>query len=370
MSVSMSMLARTCSRRRPGLKVHALALAAMMISAAPLPSGAASPKGDARPAAKCPADANDRSICGIPNPEDMAPLAKSEWIIVSGYAPDSLYRVSTRTRQALNLVPGVRARWDRKDYAGCPGPLAPGGLTAHGIALTGGPAPSLFVINHGSREAVEVYKVRRRDASLTWVGCVPIPADMTANSIAQLKSGTLVVTSLGKAKTNFLPDIIAGRPTGDVRLWSRDKGWRTLPHSQGSGPNGLALAPDERSIYVAMSGSREIVRMALDGKVKPVRSARLDILPDNLRWTTEGTLITTGMRYDPEVNSRCFRGLSCQPELDVYEVTAKTLAVKSLSGRFESKPMPLTTTALRVGDELWISSVSGENIAVFPLKAD
>nr|WP_140404461.1 hypothetical protein [Sphingomonas sp. CDS-1] len=352
-------------------RTRAMALAAMMLGVSSLPGSAASPKADAQPAGTCPADANDRSICGISNPEDMAPLARSEWIIVSGYAPDALYRVSTRTRQAVNLVPGVRVRWDRKTYADCPGPLAPGALTAHGIALTNNAAPSLFVINHGSREAIEVYRLRRQDASLTWVGCVPVPADMMANALAQLKSGTLVVTSLGKAKTNFLPDIIAGRPTGgDVRLWSRDKGWRTLPYSQGSGPNGLALAPDERSVYVAMSGSREIVRLALDGKAKPVRSAQIDILPDNLRWTAQGTLITTGMRYDPEVNARCFQGQSCQPRFDVYEITPKTLAAKSLSGRFETRPMPLTTTALRVGGELWVSSVSGKNIAVFPLKPD
>ena len=358
-------------RRLPvGWKSPALTLATMMMSAAPLPNAAASAKADTQPADKCPAHAGDRSICGISNPEDMVPLANSEWVIVSGYAPDALYRVSTRTRHVLNLVPGAHVQWNRNAYADCPGPLAAGGMTAHGIALTDGNTPSLFVINHGGREAIEVYKLRRRDASLTWVGCVPLPADMMANSIAQLKSGTLVVTSLGKAKTNFLPDIVAARPTGDVRLWSRDKGWRIMPHSQGSGPNGLALAPDGRSIYVAMSGSRDIVRMALDGKTAPVHSARLDILPDNLRWTPEGTLITTGMRYDPEVNARCFQGLGCQPRFDVYEITPETLAVKSLSGRFVTRPMPLTTTALCVGDELWVSSISGRNIAVFPLKRD
>ena len=358
MTIPTSTLART----------RAVAVAALMLSVSPLPSAAADPKAAPPPAGQCPAHANDRSICGISHPEDMAPLARSEWIIVSGYAPDALYRVSTRTRQARNLVPGIRARWDRKTYADCPGPLAPGGLTAHGIAVTDGPAPALFVINHGSREAIEVYRLDRQDASLSWTGCVPIPADMMANSLAMLKSGTLVVTSLGTPKSNVLSDIIAGRPTGDVRLWSKGKGWRTLPHSQGSGPNGLALAPDERSIYVAMSGSRDIVRMALDGKTKPVRSAQIDILPDNLRWTADGALITTGMRYDPDVNARCFQGKPCQPQFDIYEIAAKTLAVKSLSGRFAPRPMPLTTTALRVRDELWVSSISGTSIAVFPLK--
>ncbi len=316
---------------------------------------------------KCPIDDRDRSICNVPKPEDMAPLANSAWVIVSSYSTDGIYRVDTRTRQAANLVPTARVSWNKRAFRDCPGPLGKGGLTAHGIALTNDAAPLLFVINHGSREAIEVYKVRRRDAALTWVGCVPVPDDVMANSIVRLRSGALVVTSLGTPKTNFLPDIVAGRPTGNVRLWSKESGWSLLAHSQGSGPNGLALAPDERSVYVAMSGSREIVRLALDGSQAPVRSAQLGILPDNLRWTPEGRLITTGMRYDPEVNSRCFSGQPCQPQFDIYEIAADDMAVTNLSGRFESRTMPLTTTALRVGGDLWVSSISGTSIAVFPL---
>ena len=56
------------------------------------------------------------------------------------------------------------------------------------------------------------------------------------------------------------------------------------------------------------------------------------------------------------------------PPFDVYEISPETLTVKSWSGRFETRTMPLTTTALRVGNELWVSSIGGESIAVFPLK--
>lgn len=316
----------------------------------------------------CPIDANDRSICNVPKPEDMAPLPRSEWVIVSSYSTDAVYRVSTRTRQATNLVPTVRAKWDRRAFPTCPGALAPGGLTAHGLAVADGVKPLLFVINHGSREAIEVYQVRKRDAALTWVGCLLLPDDMMANSLVRLRSGDLVVTSLGKPQTNPLPDIIAGRPTGDVRLWSKTAGWSRLAQSEGSGPNGLALSADQQSVFVAMSGSREVVQMWLNGKTAPRRSAKLSILPDNLRWTARGTLVTTGMQYDPEKNARCFGDKDCLPPFDVYEVTPESLAIESLSSRFTSRPLPLTTTALEVGQDLWISGLGGQSIAVLPLR--
>lgn len=317
---------------------------------------------------ECGAVPGGKSICNVLRPEDIAQLPGTKWVLASGYAKDALYRIDKHTHQPTNLVPEVRVLWNRKTYPECPGPLARDGLTAHGIAVGAGNR-SLLVINHGSREAIEFYRINRRNAGLTWVGCLPLPADMMANSLVQLRTGALIVTSLGKPHTNFLPDIVAGRPTGgDVRRWTRTHGWSILPNSQGSGPNGLALAPDEQSVFVAMSGTRDIVRMALDGQTMPVRSAQMNILPDNLRWTAQGTLTTTGMLYNPETNIRCFQGGSCMPPFDVYEISPETLTVKSWSGRFETRTMPLTTTALRVGNELWVSSIGGESIAVFPLK--
>ena len=318
-------------------------------------------------AQSCAVDGGKHSICGVSKPEDMVPLTGSEWVIVSGYSPDSLYRVSSRRRTVTNLAERTRIRWNRQDYADCPGPLKPGGLTAHGIAIVEGRSPRLLVINHGGREAIEVYGMRKRDAALTWIGCVPIPSDMMANSIVPLPSGGFAVTNLGNPKANVLDDIIAGRPTGDVRLWSLREGWKILPNSQGSGPNGLALSRDGRSIYVVMSGSRDIVRMRLDGGAAASRSAPMQILPDNLRWTPGGTLVTTGMRFDPEANLRCFKTPNCRPPFDIYEVDPGSLSVSSLAGRFSPRPMTLPTTALRVGNELWISSIGGDRIAIFGL---
>ena len=130
----------------------------------------------------------------------------------------------------------------------------------------------------------------------------------------------------------------------------------------------MALAPDERSVFVAMSGSREIVRMTLDGRQPPTRSAKLGILPDNLRWSAEGALLTTGMRYDPEANLRCFSGPDCRPPIGVYKIAPGTLALADLTTRLDLPSMPLATTALQVGNELWISSLGSQRISVVALR--
>lgn len=319
------------------------------------------PAGDA-----CNAGGDSQMICGVSKAEDMAPLANTKWVIVSGFAVDTLYRINRRTRAVENLVPKARSEWNRQAFSACPGPLAPGQLVAHGISIGPGADPYLYVINHGGREAVEVYGLDKEDAGLTWIGCVLIPHDMMANSVVSLRTGDLIVTSLGTPQSDVLGDIVAGRPTGNVRIWSAEGGWRILPRSEGSGPNGIAISPDERFIYVAMSGSRQVVRMAVDGSTESIRSGTMAILPDNLRQTERGTLLTTGMKYDPETNTSCFRNPQCQPPFDVYEIDPATMTVKSLSDIIDDSSLPLTTTALQVDDELWLSSINGEGIAVFP----
>lgn len=352
-----------------GTRTSLLMLCAMLLFAFSLPSQAIAAQQPATSsAAPCPSYESDRSVCDVAHPEDMIPLPGSEWVIVSGYSSDGLYRVSTRTHEATNMLKEARSRWNRTAYPSCPGPLETGAFTGHGITLSGRKSPQLLVINHGRREAIEIFNLRRRDAALTWIGCIPIPADMMANSLVVLPSGSLIVSSLGTPGTDFLADIIAGRPTGNVRTWSAKQGWGTLPGSRGSGPNGLALSNDGESIYVAMSGSREIVRMYLDGKTAPTRSSKMNILPDNIRFTPDGRLITTGMRYEPDVNVRCFKEANCKPAFEVYEADPDSLALTILTDRIRYRSIPLPTTALRIGQDVWISSLGADRVFVFPYR--
>lgn len=321
------------------------------------------------PTDPCPSDSDDVSVCGLANPEDMVPLPQSEWVLASGFSPDALYRVDTRARKADNLVGTIRQSWDKKTYAQCPGPLRSGELLAHGVAVADGETPVFYVVNHGGREAIEVYRVRRRDASLTWVGCVPTPQRVMINSIAALPSGDIVATNIGNPETNFMPDIIAGKVTGEVRIWSKAGGWRTLSGSEGSGPNGIVAAPDGRFVYVAMSGTREVVRISLDGKLPSLRSETLSVLPDNLRWTSDGKLTATGMRFDPQLGE-CMTNPSCYPPFDILEVNPETLDVLSVMSTVESRRLPPPTTALRVGREIWVGSFRANRIWILPAKQD
>src|SRR5690606_29803708 len=90
-----------------------------------------------------------------------------------------------------------------------------------------------------------------------------------------------------------------------------------------SGANGIAVSDDERYMYVAAFGTREIVRF--DRSVTPVtkEAVSVDIVPDNIRWGDDGKLLTAGGNYvDPATCS----GASCATGWSVVEVDAETLA--------------------------------------------
>jgi hypothetical protein len=71
------------------------------------------------------------------------------------------------------------------------------------------------------RESIEVFELDARGAapSAAWIGCVPMPNGMSANSVAAFSDGALVATVLIMPGKTF-EDAFAGRVTGAVFLWT------------------------------------------------------------------------------------------------------------------------------------------------------
>ena len=87
-----------------------------------------------------------------------------------------------------------------------------------------------------------------------------------------------------------------------------------------------------------------------------------------IRFTPDGRLITTGMRYEPDVNVRCFKEANCKPAFEVYEADPDSLALTILTDRIRYRSIPLPTTALRIGQDVWISSLGADRVFVFPYR--
>src|SRR3954467_2086397 len=79
------------------------------------------------PTAGCAPSEGMRFVCGPAGPEDLVVVPKTPWLVSSAIAGDGgLYLVDTGAGTATKIFPasGAAERFDRKNYAACPGPLA------------------------------------------------------------------------------------------------------------------------------------------------------------------------------------------------------------------------------------------------------
>src|SRR5262245_36025482 len=318
-------------------------------------------------------------ICGIQNPEDVVLIPNTRWLLASGMAPGSgLHLVDTRAKSVRNLYPADAPSHlpDRTRFASCPGPLDPKLAVLHGLSLR--PAPNggytVYATNHGGRESIEVFELAISGGSPTaiWIGCVLMPNDIPANSVAAFKDGSLVATALILPGKSF-EDAFAGRNTGAVFLWTPgDISFRMLPGTELSANNGIETSPDDKEFYVVSTTRKRIVAFSRDNPGKPLRTAQLaEFGPDNVRWTSDNRLITAGMiDNEPACGGppKTEAGIRCSRDYIAATIDPKTMTVTELARGPATPSFTGTAIAMRVGDELWLGSFNADRLAYRPLK--
>ncbi|MGY1980802.1 hypothetical protein [Nocardia gipuzkoensis] len=242
-------------------------------------------------------------ICGVENPEDVVLVPNSDWIVASGMKPGSgLHLVDTRGKTVSNLYAAGASKIepDQTKYAGCPSPLDPAEAGLHGLSVrqTESGRYTVYAINHGGRESVEVFDLDARGAapSATWVGCVLMPDGLEGNSVAAFHDGTIMATVPQMPGKTF-DDVLAGEITGAVYMWTPGSArFQALPGAELAGNNGIETSLDDSKFYVVSVGERRVVEFARDNPGTPLRSAQLaGFVPDNVHWTADNGLIAAGM---------------------------------------------------------------------------
>jgi hypothetical protein len=106
---------------------------------------------------------------------------------------------------------------------------------------------------------------------------------------------------------------------------------------------------------MAAWGSQSFIRLSR-GATPPQRDEiPLGFRVDNVHWARDGTLLAAGQITDPG------RGSS-----RVVKIDPKTLAVHDVLTRPDDATFAGNTTAIEVGDKLWLGSYRGNRIAVVP----
>lgn len=295
-------------------------------------------------------------ICDVISPEDLAIVPGDEWIIASGDQAGGriqLVNVENKTATLLFPAPTRNERLDTATYPMCPGPIDPeegDDFRAHGLYLVPGAGiHSLYVVHHGFRESIEVFEVDTRASrpSLSWVGCAVAPEALGLNSVVALPEGGFAATS---------------PRTGDVWEWHTGSGWTQIPGSDDTTPNGLEISSDGRWLYVAGFQDGKMTRLSRGRTPVEKDVIALDFQPDNLRMSPDGsTIFAAGPG-----NVKTPRELS-QETTNVVKIDPQSLEVEPVFQHPYIDGFAASTTAIQLGNEMWLGTYRGERIAYFTM---
>jgi hypothetical protein len=269
-------------------------------------------------------------------------------------------------------------RRDRKRYPDCATAPDAQELNTQGISLRAGAEGrhTLYVVNHGGRESVEVFTIDARAAvpALIWKGCVLMPEGMAANSVASYTDGTILTTVLTRPGTS-ITDFVNGKITGGVYEWKPGTaGFRLIPGTELPGNNGLETSRDDKAFFVVAFGWRSVLMYTRDEPSQPPRKVIAPgFMPDNIHWDGD-RLIAAGMQYDEPAcgglrkivdgkadDMRCHRGYTVA-QLDPATLTFSVLAYAEPDPHFNG-----VSAAIIVGETLWLGSYQVARIAYRPL---
>jgi sugar lactone lactonase YvrE len=232
------------------------------------------------------------------------------------------------------------------------------GLATHGLEVIPGHAgvTTVYAVNHGGRESVEVFRLNAAKGSAEWVGCVVLPPGANGNSVAALANGAFVVTKfLDNNDKQAFQHILAGQINGVVYLWTPGKGFSEVPGTQLSGDNGIVASRDGKWLFVNAYGTREIYHVPLSGQGER-SSVKVDFNPDNLRWAPDGTILVTGQFVSPD-------NLAGPHGWAAVRLDPQTLKITPLVKEPGLPQFDNATSTVQVGTTLWFGTFRGDRIA-------
>jgi hypothetical protein len=313
-------------------------------------------------------------VCGPTNAEDLVLAPGTDYIVSSGMsAGKGFYLVDTKNGDWSALE--FDARHDTANFANCPAPPEVAELETHGLGIraVSDDMAMLYVVGHGGREAIEVFEVDTGGSrpELTWVGCVPMPEGLAANSVASTADGSILATVLFMPGKTFADAVVNKQPTGGIYKWSPgEDGFTLLAGSELPANNGIEVSPDGSAIFVASSGYQTIVKFSNTNPVRLLGATRqLPITPDNVHMGPNGMLLTAGMKNDvPECGgppgpghdiatlSVCPRG-TIAIEIDPATMEERILVETPALDVFSNATMVLTKDG-----QYWVGTFSGDRI--------
>jgi hypothetical protein len=318
-------------------------------------------------------------VSGVINASDLARVTGTNWIIASGMSSASnptghLYLVDTKRREAEVLFPRhAEIAPDIETYGSTPAPTA-ATFAGHGLALRSSPdgLHTLYVTNHVGREAVEVFQVDARGDKpvISWQGAVVFSKDQVyLADVAPHPDGGFVAVSMCDGLEN-LYGALDGNPSGGVWRWTPGTGGpRPIPGASVNGPHGVEVSPDGRRCFINCMVAQEIRVLSLSGTDPWTKTIQVDLYPNNSTWSQDGRhLLIAGPAGIVDWRATMDRIIAADQistPFKVVRLNVDTLELEELLTYDRPGGFGLASTALEVGDELWVSSARSDEVAVF-----
>jgi hypothetical protein len=330
------------------------------------------------------------TICGFKNPEDLQHIASLGLILTSeeGFGGRLL------SLQRDNLSAGARILWppnveglvemaaqggDLGDH-NCPFPSDPAKLWPHGLSAlepsdASKPVRVAFVshrlVNDILTDSIQLFDLSADTTQpLRWRGCLNMPDDVMGNDIAYLRDGSLVATNFAPRGTLAQLNRYARRgglgiDTGDILRWSREQGWSHIPNTRGALPNGIAISADEKTLYYSDAGNSQVVILPLTEASSEAFRVSVGGAPNNLTVTHAGKILATGATLSGDLPVICsLGGRQCRSGWAVWEIDPATGSVVEIAAE-QGKLIASATTALEVGDTVFIGSMADDRVGVY-----
>lgn len=300
-------------------------------------------------------------VCNLISVEDFVPVDGGRWLVGGSFVEKSvgLYLVDTQTKSGKPVTLSLAAKPDAL-YAGCPAPDLKA-LQTHGVDVRQANGhTTVYAINHGGRESVEIFELHPATATAEWIGCALSPEGVNGNAVSAMGGGAFAITKfMDPSDKNGFQHILSGQVTGAVYLWKPGKGFSEVPGTRFSGDNGLLTSPDGRWLYVNAYGTREIYRVPLSGQGKP-SVAKVDFSPDNLRWAPDGSIFVTGQFISAQTLDKLHGWATAR-------LDPKTMTITPVVKEAGLKVFDDATSAVQVGQTLWFGTYRGDRMAYMAL---
>ena len=304
-------------------------------------------------------------------------IPDTTWIIGAGTGWD-LYAINAESKDWFPMEITYAQQSGSDESLECPSPRDPEGSINHGIGMRVNVdrAHELYVVNHSTRESVEVFDVVFVDdePALRWKGCLLMPGAAFGNSVVPLPGrGIAVTVTADVTDPESMADLVAGKVSGYVSAWHPDTGWRRMKGSELPGNNGIVISNDGQMLYVGGYGDGTVARFTLndDGSIIGTDKVKIPFdRADNIRWSPRGTLLVAGHNGSIEQSNACIvtHDTICGQDYGFLEMDPESLEILKVVNKKGSPEFGSATTVLEVDGYYWIGTFRGDRVGLLPAR--